>query len=70
MSYATGVGRGGRGALLVHLVEDGHQEGSGLARASLGARHHVTVSKDDRDRIFLHTKINFGQLKFISKIRK
>uniref|UniRef100_A0A8W7PSX2 Uncharacterized protein n=1 Tax=Anopheles coluzzii TaxID=1518534 RepID=A0A8W7PSX2_ANOCL len=49
--------RGRRGRpVLVHLVQDRHQEGGRLARARLRARHQIPPGQDDRDRVLLHRR--------------
>lgn len=46
-------GHGWRSAL-VNLIKNRHEESGRLARASLGASHHVATTDDDRYSVFLH----------------
>uniref|UniRef100_A0A182JJJ6 Uncharacterized protein n=1 Tax=Anopheles atroparvus TaxID=41427 RepID=A0A182JJJ6_ANOAO len=48
-------GRRGR-TVLVHLVQNRHQEGGRLARAGLRARHQVAPGQNDRDCVLLHRR--------------
>uniref|UniRef100_A0A2M3ZM96 Putative secreted peptide n=1 Tax=Anopheles braziliensis TaxID=58242 RepID=A0A2M3ZM96_9DIPT len=50
------VGRRGRYTVLVHLVQDRHQEGSRLARARLGAGHQIAPGQNDRNGVLLHRR--------------
>uniref|UniRef100_A0A2M4ATH4 Secreted protein n=1 Tax=Anopheles triannulatus TaxID=58253 RepID=A0A2M4ATH4_9DIPT len=46
----------GRSTVLVHLVQNRHQEGSRLARARLGAGHQIAPGQDDRNGVLLHRR--------------
>lgn len=43
-----------RRTAFVHLIQYGYQEGGSLARASLGACHHVSLPHDYRNRVLLY----------------